>query len=124
MKKIITKTIALTALILALTTSQSFASGTNPIDTVDVNYVGTINNKSVIRITINNSNHEMVEYTLSDSQGNAIYTEKFISNTYSKKFLLNVSDDLLSEELTLTIKTYNPYNTTYYTFSPKLIASK
>jgi hypothetical protein len=124
MKKIITKTIALTALILALTTSQSFASGTNPIDTVDVNYVGTINNKSVIRITINNSNHEMVEYTLSDSQGNSIYTEKFISNTYSKKFLLNVSDDLLSEELTLTIKTYNPYNTTYYTFSPKLIASK
>jgi hypothetical protein len=66
----------------------------------------------------------MVEYTLSDSQGNTIYTEKFISNTYSKKFLLNVSDELLSEELTLTIKTYNPYKTTEYTFSPKLIASK
>jgi mannitol-1-phosphate/altronate dehydrogenase len=124
MKKIITKTIALTALILALTASQSFASGTNPIDSVGVNYVGTIHNKSVIKITINNGSHEMVEYTLSDSQGNTIYTEKFISNTYSKKFLLNVSDELLSEELTLTIKTYNPYKTTEYTFSPKLITSK
>lgn len=124
MKKIITKTIALIALIFSLTTSNSFASVTNPIDSVDVNYVGTINNKSVIKITINNTNREMVEYTLSDSQGNTIYTDKFISNTYSKKFLLDVSDELLSEELTLTIKTYNPYNTNYYTFSPKLIAYK
>jgi hypothetical protein len=65
----------------------------------------------------------MVEYTLSDSQGNSIYTEMFISNTYSKKFLLNVSNELLSEELTLTIKTYNPYKTTYYTFSPNSLVS-
>jgi len=87
---------------LFVITTSSFAM--NPTDSVIVKYAESIHNKTVVHIMIANSALEELEVVLRDDDGTFLYSDRFTSLQYSKKFLLNTPEDFKSGNLNIAIK--------------------
>ena len=96
------KTLLASLIYLFVITTSSFAM--NPTDSVIVKYAESIHNKTVVHIMIANSALEELEVVLRDDDGTFLYSDRFTSLQYSKKFLLNTPEDFKSGNLNIAIK--------------------
>jgi hypothetical protein len=55
-------------------------------NTVDVKYIGTVDNRPVFQVVIDNATQENLTIVIKDDNDEILYVENFKGATYSKKF--------------------------------------
>ena len=77
---------------------------------VDITYVGTVNEKPVFQINFENTTGEEVFLSLTDENGNYIYSEVVKDGRYSRKIQLD-NAELNEMKLKLTLRTKRNFQT-------------
>ncbi len=71
---------------------------------VEIKYLGTQQDQLIFGLTFKNEQSEAFQITIKDSFGNSVFSEKYQTKNFSKKFLFN-KDEFGDAELTFVINT-------------------
>lgn len=91
------------AFILVFTSATASATDKIKAPSVEVKYIGSIDNSPLFQVDFENETGEDVYVTLKDEVGNVLYTEVSKEKKFSKKFRLEGAD-LYNAKLVLNIR--------------------
>lgn len=97
MKNLRTVAMALALIAGTVATAPAFANeGSNPA--IELKFIGHSNNQLVFQLNLKNAEEEEYIITITDKEGNTIYTERIKGANISKKLLFNkeeIADDIM-----------------------------
>ncbi len=97
---------------------------TNPVVPVELKFAGMVKNNPVFELVIGDSQVEdLYTVTIADTYGNVLYSERFKTETLSKKFLLK-TEELDGEKLFFKVSSRNNNKTAVFEIqsSSKLVS--
>jgi hypothetical protein len=106
--KVIASVVMMSMFLVLVSTTQVHAEDRKKSAPADITYVGTVNDKPVFQISLDNTTGEDLYLTLTDEYGNYIYSEVVKDAKYSRKIQLD-NGDLADMKLKLTVRSKNTY---------------